>query len=75
MMEIYKKLEEEYNDLQEKERRLKSFIISDKYLSFRDESKNYLFLQLLAMGMYANCLKARMELITRENSKWVHKRE
>ena len=69
MMEIYKKLEEEYNDLQEKAIRLQSFIISDKYLSLKDESKNYLFLQLSAMKMYANCLKARMELIVRENSK------
>ena len=69
MMEIYKKLEEEYNDLQEKAIRLQLFIRSDKYLSLKDESKNYLFLQLSAMKMYANCLKARMELITRENSK------
>ena len=68
-MEIYRKLEEEYNDLQEKARRLQVFIESDKYLSLKDESKNYLFLQLSAMGMYANCLKARMELIVGENSK------
>ena len=69
MMEIYKKLEEEYNDLQEKVIRLQSFIISDKYLSLKDESKNYLFLQLSAMKMYENCLKARMELIAKESSK------
>ena len=68
-MEIYKRLEEEYDVLQEKTRRLQMFIASDKYLSLKDESKNYLFLQLSAMGIYANCLKARMELITRENSK------
>ena len=68
-MEIYKELEEEYNDLQEKVIILQSFAASDKYLSLKDELKNYLFLQFSAMGMYANCLKARMELIVRENSK------
>ena len=69
MMEIYKRLEEEYNDLQEKARKLQVFIASDKYLYLKDESKNYLFLQLSAMGMYADCLKARMELIAKESSK------
>ena len=69
MMEIYNKLEKEYNDLQEKTMRLQSFIVSDKYLSLKSYSKDYLFLQLSAMKMYENCLKVRMELIARENSK------
>ena len=69
MMEIYKKLEEEYNDLKEKTMRLQSFIVSDKYLSLKNDSKDYLFLQLSAMKMYENCLKVRIELIAKESSK------
>ena len=69
MMEIYKKLEKEHNDLKKKTMRLQSFIVSDKYLSLKNDSKDYLFLQLSAMKMYEICLKARMELIAKESSK------
>lgn len=65
-MELYLKLEEEFQELQQKMRRLKTFIDSDKYQTLTDESQSLLFIQYEAMRTYGSCLVSRMNLIMGE---------
>ena len=65
-MELYLKLEEEFQELQQKMRRLKTFIDSDKYQTLTDESQSLLFIQYESMRTYGSCLVSRMKLIMRE---------
>lgn len=64
-MELYLKLEEEFQELQQKMRRLKAFIDSDKYQTLTDESQSLLFIQYESMRTYGSCLVSRMKLIMR----------
>ena len=66
-MELYLKLEEEFQELQQKMRRLKTFIDSDKYQTLTDESQSLLFIQYESMRTYGSCLVSRMKLIMRES--------
>ena len=66
-MELYLKLEEEFQELQQKMRRLKTFIDSDKYQTLTDESQSLLFIQYEAMRTYGSCLVSRMKLIMKES--------
>jgi hypothetical protein len=65
-MEIYLKLEDEFQELQQKMGRLKTFIDSDKYQTLSDESQSLLFIQYESMRTYGSCLVSRMKLIMRE---------
>ena len=67
-MELYLKLEEEFQELQQKMRRLKTFIDSDKYQTLTDESQSLLFIQYEAMRTYGSCLVARMKLRMKETT-------
>ena len=66
-MELYLKLEEEFQELQQKMHRLKTFIDSDKYQTLTDESQSLLFIQYESMRTYGSCLVSRMKLIMRES--------
>ena len=66
-MELYLKLEEEFQELQQKMYRLKTFIDSDKYQTLTDESQSLLFIQYESMRTYGSCLASRMKLIMRES--------
>ena len=66
-MELYLKLEEEFQELQQKMYRLKIFIGSDKYQTLTDESQSLLFIQYESMRTYGSCLVSRMKLIMRES--------
>lgn len=65
-MELYLKLEDEFQELIKKIKKLEEFILSDKYQTLPDESQSYLFIQKEAMKTYGSCLVARMKLIIRE---------
>ena len=65
-MELYLKLEDEFEELRKKMERLKIFIDSEKYQCLSDESQSLLFIQYEAMRTYGSCLVARMKLIMRE---------
>jgi hypothetical protein len=65
-MEIYLKLEDEFQELQQKMGRLKTFIDSDKYQTLSDESQSLLFIQYESMRTYGSCLVSRMKLIMKE---------
>ena len=67
-MELYSKLEEEFQELQQKMYRLKIFIGSDKYQTLTDESQSLLFIQYESMRTYGSCLVSRMKLIMRESN-------
>ena len=67
-MELYLKLEEEFQELQQKMYRLKVFIDSDKYQALTDESQSLLFIQYEAMRTYGSCLVSRMKLIMKEST-------
>ena len=66
-MEIYLKLEDEFQELNQKMIKLKDFIDSNKYLTLSDESQSLLFIQYEAMRTYGSCLVSRMKLIMRES--------
>ena len=66
-MELYLKLEEEFQELQQKMSRLKTFIDSDKYQTLSDESQSLLFIQYESMRTYGSCLVSRMKLIMRKD--------
>ena len=51
-MELYLKLEEEFQELQQKMGRLKTFIDSDKYQTLTDESQSLLFIQIFVMSSF-----------------------
>lgn len=68
-MELYLKLEEEFQELNEKMNKLKSFIDSYKYQTLTDESQSLLFIQYESMRTYGSCLVSRMKLIMREEVK------
>ena len=72
-MELYLKLEEEFQELQQKMYRLKVFIDSDKYQALTDESQSLLFIQYEAMRTYGSCLVSRMKLIMREDINGINK--
>lgn len=66
-MELYLKLEEEFQELQQKMYGLKTFIDSDNYQTLTDESQSLLFIQYESMRTYGSCLVSRMKLIMRES--------
>ena len=66
-MQLYLRLEEEFQELQQKMCRVKTFIDSDKYQTLTDESQSLLFIQYEAMRTYGSCLVSRMKLIMRES--------
>ena len=68
-MKLYLKLEEEFQELQQKIIRLKDFIDSDIYQNLPDESKALLFIQHEAMRTYGSCLVSRMKLIMKRDIK------
>ena len=72
-MELHLKLEEEFQELQQKMYRLKVFIDSDKYQALTDESQSLLFIQYEAMITYGSCLVSRMKLIMREDINGINK--
>ena len=67
-MEIYLKLEDEFQELNQKMIKLKDFIDSNKYLTLSDESQSLLFIQYEAMRTYGSCLVSRMKLIMKEST-------
>ena len=67
-MELYLKLEDEFQELNQKMIKLKDFIDSNKYLALSDESQSLLFIQYEAMRTYGSCLVSRMKLIMKEST-------
>lgn len=66
-MELYLKLEYEFQELNKKMIRLKYFIDSKKYECLSSSSQSLLFIQYESMRTYGSCLVARMKLIMEES--------
>ena len=67
-MEIYLKLEDEFQKLSQKMIKLKDFIDYNNYVALSDESQSLLFIQYEAMRTYGSCLVSRMKLIMKEST-------
>ena len=72
-MEMYLKLEDEFQELNQKMIKLKAFIDSNKYITLSDKSQSLLFIQYEAMRTYGSCLVSRMKLIMREDINGINK--
>ena len=65
-MELYKKLELEFQELNQKIQKLKTFLESKEYSNLGDNQQFLLYIQHEAMRTYGSCLVSRMKDIILE---------